>query len=377
MGFGAEAAYEKVKSEEESQTKSSGTKTGSQINSGSVDVGAVLNSGRTDTSDSLTYNTGRTDVQNVDQTTTTSGGKNTSFTEARQNTSSTNSTTFNSGRTDTTQVMLTTEAVDRLIQQMLEGTQGLQAVSSGQRQSGGYNTTAAALLTNDLMTRVAGEVAVRGAKTVSTIGESSVSTGSTTVENIGAINTTQTMMGGTTRVQGTTLNTIGSSASGTSTVNVMGESMSENINIRGPSRTDIYEEEKKQVDTTASKEQTTTSVKAKMSISIICTHLYNSKQMSAHLYYLSARDFLGYPEHVRTGYYYWAIPVLEHMRRNPVSIKTKFYSWLLQSRCRGVVGDTPVDKVRWYDKSVARITYSICWLLGKTVARKPVQHQEV
>ena len=354
----------KNKTEEESSTTSTGTKTGSQINSGSIDVGATMNSGRTDTSESINYNTGRTDIQNTDQTTTTSGGKVVNITDARQNTSSTSSSTFNSGRTDTSQTILTTEAVDRLIQQMMEGSQGLQAVSQGQRQSGGYNTTASTLLTNDLLARVGGEVAVRGAQTVNTIGASSSSTSSSTTENLGAINSTQTSLGGTSRVQGTSINTVGDSANISKAINVMGESSSESIMVKGGSRTDIYEEEKKQVDTKATKNETKVEVKTK--ISIICTYLHTQGRMESSIYFMSARSFREYPEYVRQGYYYWAIPVLASMKANPTAVKTKFYTWLLNSRCRGVTG----IKTRWYDKLVATVTYGICAALGKTVARK-------
>lgn len=120
----------------------------------------------------------------------TDASVNTSNTAARQDISTESSSTFNSGRTDTTQTILTQTATDRLIAQMLEGTQGLQAVTSGSRASGGYNSTARGMLTNDLIARTAGEVAVRGAMTVNTIGASSSSTNSERINNIAAINTT-------------------------------------------------------------------------------------------------------------------------------------------------------------------------------------------
>ncbi len=73
-----------------------------------------------------------------------------------------------SNTTQTQQTHLTPEAMNRLIQQMMEGTSGLAAVSGGQRNAGLYNSSTNQLMVNDLLTRVAGEAGVRGAKTTNT-----------------------------------------------------------------------------------------------------------------------------------------------------------------------------------------------------------------
>lgn len=415
MAFGleAEASQSKTKSEEESSTKSYGTKTGVQVNSGSVDVSSTINSGRTDTSSGETYNSGRTDLNYNSQTTinsgrtdttvnsgrvdtgsattTNSGSTNTSHTAARTNTVDTSSSTFNSGRTDTQQVLLSETAVNRLIQQMMEGTSGLQAVLSGQRQSGGYNSTAGTLLTSDLAARVAGEVAVRGAITETKIGSSYSNTSGRQVENIGAIDTTQVIGGSTSTqdyrnvigessstatigkstnsVSGMSSNVIGESYGASRGTNTIGESRSDSTVNRGGSRTDIFETEAKQVDSKSKKESTTTNVSVKSKVSIVCTELNRTGKLPYAIYILSSKEFQTYPEHVLAGYYFWAVPVLTKLRKNPKSLHAKFYTWLLNSRCRGTVGSLPKYPTTWYDKPVAKVTYGICWLLGKTVAR--------
>lgn len=61
--------------------------------------------------------------------------------------------------TETTQTNLSMEGLDAVLRQILESNQGLASVASGQRRAGLYNSSANTLLTNDLITRAAGEVA--------------------------------------------------------------------------------------------------------------------------------------------------------------------------------------------------------------------------
>lgn len=432
MGFGLELDVSNKK--DSSKTTSEGTKTGVQKTAAATDTSSTVNSGRTDTSKSTTRQdqtqtqstSGRMDTSFTDQTTqqsgrvdvnevlnsgrrdtggsssTQSGRTDRQTTAARQNVTEMSSDTFNSGRTDTQQTILEKEAVDRLIAQIMEGSSGLQAVTAGQRQSGGYNTTAATLLTNDLIARTAGEVAVRGAKTVSTIGASSSSTRGKQIENIAGIDVTNVIGGSRTdnvfeniigesssrgtntigasssRVLGGTTNTIGGTTSTSSlsnigsseAVNIMGESRSDTTTNVGARQTDVYETESKAVKSDSS--TTTKGAKTSSKISIVCTELHATNRLSYYLYYLSAKDFDTYPQHVVAGYYYWAMPILKHLRATPNSIKSKFYCWLLNSRCRGVVGYTYKNPLRWYDRAVAAVTYGICSLLGRTVARKLV-----
>lgn len=88
-------------------------------------------------------------------------------------------TTTNSGGTQTTQTQLSPEAINALVKQMLESNSGLAQVSSGQRAAGIYDSSTNSLLTNDLVSRVAGDVAIKSAPTVTTTSPSSTTTSST------------------------------------------------------------------------------------------------------------------------------------------------------------------------------------------------------
>lgn len=80
-------------------------------------------------------------------------------------------TVKSSGGTQTQQTQLSQEAVNALLKGLMEGTSGrpgLAAVAAGQKAPGLYNSTSRTLLTNDLMSRAAGEVAKASAPTVTT-----------------------------------------------------------------------------------------------------------------------------------------------------------------------------------------------------------------
>lgn len=70
--------------------------------------------------------------------------------------------------TTTSKSNISKAGADALIKQILESTQGLAAVSSGQHASGMYNSTVNTQLTNDLLSRTAGEVEKLRAGTTTT-----------------------------------------------------------------------------------------------------------------------------------------------------------------------------------------------------------------
>lgn len=61
--------------------------------------------------------------------------------------------------TRTEQNTISKEGMDAALANIIGGTNGLAAVSGGQRSAGGYNSSVNTLLTNDLLTRAAGQVA--------------------------------------------------------------------------------------------------------------------------------------------------------------------------------------------------------------------------
>jgi len=87
------------------------------------------------------------------------------------NKTSTTTTRGGGGSTTTKQTKLSQDAINALLQNILGGVQGLSAVTSGQKKSGMYNSTVNELLSNDLLTRAAGQVAVASAPTVTTVNQ--------------------------------------------------------------------------------------------------------------------------------------------------------------------------------------------------------------
>ncbi len=71
-----------------------------------------------------------------------------------------------SSSTQSTQKVLTQEGIDKLVYDVLSSDQGLSALSSMENASGGYNSTTKALMANDLVTKLVGEIANITAPTV-------------------------------------------------------------------------------------------------------------------------------------------------------------------------------------------------------------------
>lgn len=67
--------------------------------------------------------------------------------------------------TDTSSESISPEGTAALVKQALEGSNGLAAVSGGQKAAGMYNSSTNSLLTNDLISRVTGEIAARNKTT--------------------------------------------------------------------------------------------------------------------------------------------------------------------------------------------------------------------
>lgn len=68
-------------------------------------------------------------------------------------------TTSTSGSTKTESSGISQEGMNAMLQSALAGTNGLAAISSGQRAAGGYGSSVNQLLTNDLLTRTASQIA--------------------------------------------------------------------------------------------------------------------------------------------------------------------------------------------------------------------------
>jgi hypothetical protein len=289
-----------------------------------------------------TQNSGSINTSNTNTFAGTAGSVNTSVTGPSS------SSTVNSGRVDTSQVMLSDEAVNHITDQLLSSNQGLAAVSSGQKAAGGYNSTATTLLTNDLLSSVAGEVAVRGAKTVNTIGGSSSNTynsGSTTTQNIGATQSYNIAEG---------VQNIGASTS-TSKATTETNTMEDLTGV-----------------TTSAKDTNESNTKQEAKGGwIVCTELVKQKRMPVKYYFLGLRVFDSYDARGKQGYYYWAVPAVKHLRAHPDSLLSKVLEVVMVARAEQLAADANYNFAR---KTVGgflakHLLYAGCWILSRTLAK--------
>lgn len=336
LGGGIENTDTNVNEAGTSDKTTTGTGTTTTSNSGSTNTGKSVTNGTTSTDASInsTYNSGSTNV-------TTSGP--------------TSSNTYNSGRVDTSQLMLSEDAVNHLVQGMLEGTngtQGLAAVTSGQNRSGAYNTTVGELLTNDLVSRVAGDVAARSAVTKTTIGSSTSATqnsGQTTTQNIGN-SYGQTNIGAT---------------------NTHNTSETDVNNIIGPSSSTVVSDmlENTTAATTASKDTSATKEDANAKW-ILCTELRKQNRMPMRFYSYGLREFNSYEEQSKKGYYIWAVPALKHLRNKPFSLLSKVMCKLLNARAEQIAAKYGCKGARKTLLGAFSVNlYWGCWILSRTIAR--------
>lgn len=70
--------------------------------------------------------------------------------------------------TSTTSKNVSQDAINAMIKKQLESTSGLAAITGGEKTAGLYNSTVAQQLTNDLLSRTAGEAAGQSASTTQT-----------------------------------------------------------------------------------------------------------------------------------------------------------------------------------------------------------------
>lgn len=300
--------------------------------------GIQINSGRVDSGSSLQQNSGRTD-------TSTTGPS--------------SSVTYNSGRVDTAQVLLTPDAINRLITQALQGSSGLAAVTSGQAASGGYDTTVNTFLTNDLLTRVAGDVAVRGAITETRIGASdsrTINSGSTTTNVMGASSSSS---GSNNRIGESTVTNTSQSNSASQT-NPFVNQVTQTV---GP-RTVIEDVHQDPVTNT-----TSTKTSKGLPGWIVCTELHRQGRLSTGLYRPGLAHFRSYDYDRLRGYYIWAIPAVKHLKADPNSWISNTLCSVFNARARYIYNERNKISSSVYEALCMWGVHFVCWSLARTVAR--------
>lgn len=107
---------------------------------------------------------------------------------------------------------------------------------------------------------------------------------------------------------------------------------------------------------------------------IVCTELYKQGKMPKRFYIYGNRKFARYDEYGKQGYYYWAIPTVQYLRKSPNSKLSKIIRAVMVSRAEYISAQEGCTSAR---KTILGFIsnyalYAISWILSRTVARKPI-----
>lgn len=105
---------------------------------------------------------------------------------------------------------------------------------------------------------------------------------------------------------------------------------------------------------------------------IVCTELHRQGRLPTRWYVPGARRFARYGETEKRGYYLWAIPATQHLRAHPDSRFSGFLEWLFNHRAEYIAAQAGVRGARKTVQGWLTLAgvYAVCWVLGKTVARR-------
>lgn len=100
--------------------------------------------------------------------------------------------------------------------------------------------------------------------------------------------------------------------------------------------------------------------------SIICTELMRQGRLSKRLWIIGSKEFAGYWEHGKVGYYLWSIPAVAHLKKHPGSVISKALETIFNKRAIYVAAR---NGYRGYRKTLSGAVltkglYGACWLLA-------------
>lgn len=107
---------------------------------------------------------------------------------------------------------------------------------------------------------------------------------------------------------------------------------------------------------------------------IVCTELHRQGRLSNRLYVAGAPVFARTPVRVKAGYYWWAIPAVLHLRKHPYSLRSILLASIMNARAEYIAAEAHMNgyKKTAFGYITLHSLYAICWVLSRTVARKPV-----
>lgn len=100
--------------------------------------------------------------------------------------------------------------------------------------------------------------------------------------------------------------------------------------------------------------------------SIICTELMRQGRLSKRLWLIGTKEFQGYWEHGKRGYYLWSIPVVRHLKAHPESRFSGFIEKLFNIRAEYVAARNGHKRYRktLLGAVVTKGMYGLCWSLA-------------
>lgn len=104
---------------------------------------------------------------------------------------------------------------------------------------------------------------------------------------------------------------------------------------------------------------------------IICTELMKQNRMPYRWWIVGAKVFAAYPEEVKQGYYFWAIPSVRHLRAHPFSLYSRFLCLIFNWRAENIAcaGGVKGAKKNWKGAAVTAILWPICYVIGFCLVR--------
>lgn len=112
---------------------------------------------------------------------------------------------------------------------------------------------------------------------------------------------------------------------------------------------------------------------------IICTELNRQGRLPNKWYYYGAKEFAKYDERGKQGYYIWAVPCVKHLRAHPTSTFSKVLERVFNARAEYLSAKAGLKGARKtvFGAVITHGLYAVCWILSRTIARKPVEFESV
>lgn len=112
---------------------------------------------------------------------------------------------------------------------------------------------------------------------------------------------------------------------------------------------------------------------------IICTELNKQGRLPNKWYYYGAKEFAKYDERGKQGYYIWAVPAVQHLRKYPTSLCSKVLEITFNARAEYLSAKAGLKGARktMFGAITTHGLYAICWILSRTIARKPVEFMHI